>query len=103
MTNGIERITILRQQADGRVEPSVVYKTKKATKGKSGKRADSLPCFEGFAHEAARAASTTANSYLSLHEQSNRKKQDGWLRDLPDNLWTAASRGKRKFRIWNIS
>lgn len=102
MRTGIKRIVVLRR-APGASQPQaqVVYQRRKRS-GKRRSQSESLRWLENFTHEAARATSTGANTYLRRHERSNRKKRDGWIRDLPDNLWVAASEGKRRFRMWNI-
>lgn len=97
MAKGVERVIVLRQREGGRVEPHLVYK---ATKRKRKQQSSSLRWLEGATHDAADMASTGANTYLILHKRSNRQKPDGWLRDLPDNLWTAAMEGKRRLRFW---
>jgi hypothetical protein len=56
---------------------------------------------EQMVHQAADAAATTATVYLCRHERSNRRKRDGWLRDLPNNVYTATFRGQRCFLDWN--
>ena len=101
MVNGIVRITVLQQQGDGGVKPSVVYKGRKGPKSKNRNQTRGMTSFEGFVNEAVIAASTAANTYMSRHEQSNRNRQDGWLRDLPSNLWTAVSQAQRGCRFWN--
>jgi len=52
---------------------------------------------EQLTQEAVRAASTGADAYLAEHARSNRRDRDGWLRDLPMNMWTATMAGKRRF------
>lgn len=44
----------------------------------------------------ARAMMAGSQSYLDRHESSNRKKRDGWLRDLSKNARRAMRRGAKK-------
>jgi hypothetical protein len=37
-----------------------------------------------------------ANVYLERHDESNRKKADGWIFDLPYNVYRATRRGLKK-------
>lgn len=39
---------------------------------------------------------TAANVYLERHDKSNRNKSDGWLFDLPYNVYRATRRGIKK-------
>ena len=97
---GVERITILREQpGKGEPRPEIVFKAKRARRKQ---QSASLSWLESLVNETARATSTGVNTYVVRHSRSNRRKRDGWLRDLPDNLWVATSRGMRRFRIWNI-
>jgi hypothetical protein len=97
---GVKRVTILRKQP-GEEQPrsEVVFRAKKSSRKR---QSASLSWLESFVNEAARATSTGVNTYVERHSRSNRKRRDGWLRDLPDNLWVATSKGKRRFRIWDI-
>lgn len=41
---------------------------------------------------------TAVKNYLSRHDESNRNKKDGWLRELSYNVYQATRRGTRKLR-----
>jgi hypothetical protein len=102
MKRGVERIVVLRRDpGDGSPRAQVVYERRKR-KGGRRRQSGGLRWLENFTHEAARATSTGADTYVRRHERSNRRKRDGWLRDLPDNVYVAASKGKRRFRVWNV-
>ena len=76
----------------------LIVRVRRARKGRKNRRGGLL---EQVVHQAADAAATTATVYLCRHERSNRRKRDGWLRDLPDNVYTATIRGQRRFLDWN--
>jgi hypothetical protein len=40
----------------------------------------------------------SADDYVRRHDASSREKEDGWIRDLPYNVYRAARRGARKLR-----
>lgn len=101
-SRGVRRITVLRGgTGEEPPRPQVIVKGGKGRGSRGRKRQSSgLGWLESFTHETARAASAGVNTYLKRHERSNRRKRDGWFRDLPDNAWTAYSESKRQFRFW---
>jgi len=96
MTN-VERITVLRRrEGSDRLEPQILYWAPPSSRRDDWEYRGWL---EDATYTAAAAAETSARSYTRNHARSNRRGPDGWLYDLPDNLWTAWLDGKR--RIWN--
>ena len=39
-------------------------------------------------------------SYLGRHDNSNTKRRDGWMRDLPVNVIKAGNKGRRRIKIF---
>jgi hypothetical protein len=48
------------------------------------------------------AQQKTADRYLSRHKKSNRKKKDGWLRDLTVNTVRAQNRGAKALKLRRV-
>ena len=54
--------------------------------GETKKQSRALKPVEKRVRKALRAQLRSLNVYLSLHDRSNRKRKNGWLRDLASNL-----------------
>ena len=79
----VERITILKKDPQtGRLRPSAVYRNDRGKK-RNSKR---LRPFEKFVRRIGRAQARAASVYNERHDRSNRKKKNGWLRDLVGNM-----------------
>ncbi len=48
------------------------------------------------------AGEAAMSRYLREHRRSRRKKGDGYLRDLPDNVFKAVRRGNKKLKLRRI-
>ena len=89
------RVTVLERDANtGRMTPVVVFRNKK--KRKSTRE---MKPIERIVRRIVDSQGSTANSYLSRHNTSNRKKRDGWIRDLNLNLARASRKGAKRLRI----
>jgi hypothetical protein len=99
MNRDIERITLL-VRAPGQSEPSprVLYRGKKRRRRN---QTGGQGWLESFTRNTIRATSAGMNNYLDRHERSNKRNRDGWLYDLPGNLWAATCEAKQKFQTWN--
>ena len=65
-------------------------------RSKRKKQSEILRPFERLARSLVRARITGAESYLALHNKSNRKKKNGWARNLLRNAIRAKRKGLRK-------
>jgi Family of unknown function (DUF6312) len=54
---------------------------------------------EKLARRMARANIKTSDTYLSRHNRSNRKKRNGWLRDLSYNLMRSNRKGQKSLKL----
>lgn len=54
--------------------------------GETKKQSRALKPVEKRVRKALRAQLRSLNVYLSLHDRSNRKRKNGWLRDLTSNM-----------------
>ena len=53
---------------------------------KAKKQSKALRPLERFIRKLVRRRLETAQNYLSRHQRSNRRRKDGWLKDLPKNV-----------------
>ena len=70
----------------------------KMVRQKRKRRKGSMPVrpVERLVRRLGKGQKAMVDSYLDRHDRSNRKKQDGWLRDCADNVYKASSKGLRK-------
>src|SRR5687767_4635374 len=95
----VREVRSIEQHADGDKASIILFRRR----GKKRKKSSwGLKAVEEAAHQAAKGQTTFANSYLSRHERSNEKKRDGWLIDLPTNVFKAARRGRKQARIERV-
>ena len=69
-------------------------KSKKKKKGTTG-----LRLIEKLFRRNARASATLTTDYLDRHKRSSRKRRDGWLRDLPLNLFRARRKATKRLKL----
>src|SRR5687767_14135193 len=91
----VRRITILAQDDAGTTTPVTLYKREKDRK----KRTRVFRPFETAVRRWAQASEASADDYLERHERSNRKKRDGWLRDLNVNALKATRKGAKQLKV----
>lgn len=100
LPKSIKRITILKaDSAEGHGGDRVVVKRKKKKKKQSK---GLVKIWERIARRSASANKSTADAYLSRHRRSNRKRRDGWLRDVGYNWFRARRKGNKKFKLSKI-
>lgn len=95
VSKSVRRITVLRPDASGQMEAVTLYRD--GGSKKKGTRAFKL--VERAARRVATAQSKAAGDYLSRHEKSNRKKKDGWVRDLAVNSMKASRKGTKALKL----
>jgi hypothetical protein len=74
----------------------MVYSLKKKRK----KQSKGLRFLEKLVRRRAQASQAFSNEYAERHRRSNRKKRDGWLRDLGVNVFKANDKAAKKLRRW---
>ena len=85
----VKRITVVQKDASGAPLPVVAFRERR----KGSRR---LRPLEKVVRRMNVAQGTAAGVYLEAHERSNRKKRDGWFKDLRKNLARAGRRGMKK-------
>jgi hypothetical protein len=91
----VRRVTVLERDGSGGLSAVTLYRKKKAKK--KGTRL--LRPLARSVRRSWNAQRALADTYLSRHDKSNRKKKDGWVRDLGLNLTRANRKGVRKLRL----
>ncbi|MGO9432636.1 DUF6312 domain-containing protein [Rhodoblastus sp.] len=86
----IRKVSIVKPGGSGVV---VIHRGKRSRKKKQSWE---LRPFERVSRRFADANLASAKSYAKQHRKSNRKKRDGWLRDMPDNMMRAGSKGLKE-------
>ncbi|MDI1475032.1 hypothetical protein [Polyangium sp. y55x31] len=100
---GIKRIVIPQAaQAAGATGTARVSTGPIVIKGKKSKRrklSRSSRLFEKITRRSALANRAVLDQYLDRHKRSNRKKKNGWLKDLSKNMFTAGRKGRKRFKL----
>jgi len=86
----IKRISLIKTDGSGAI---VLHKGKKGKKKKGWRE---LKPMERAMRHMADANLASAKSLSQSHRKSNRKKKNGWLRDMPKNFMKANRRGFKK-------
>lgn len=92
---GVQKVTRIQRGDGGRRTATTIYKKKRGKK----KGSPGISTAEKMVHGASESLRSFADSYTDRHDESNRKKQDGWFRDFPYNVYRAGGRAAKKFRF----
>lgn len=87
----VRRVIVLSD--DG---PVTLHKGKKKKRKKQSRW---LKPFEKAERRLLKGTSRGLETYRVRRERSNRKKKNGWLRDMPKNLRKAAKKAEKKIKI----
>lgn len=90
----IKSAVMVEVGTDGSATRTVLYEQRRKRRG--SKR---LRPFEKALRRMAEAQSTASNSYLDRHERSNRKKKNGWAKDLTKNISKSSRKGLKKLKL----
>lgn len=97
---GIKRIIIPASlQPGGGTGEAITIKAKGKKRRKQSK---ALKFQEKIARRTMRSGASIFDGYLKRHKRSNRKKKDGWMKDLNKNLFNSARKGRKKFKLSTI-
>ena len=95
-----KRVTVLSRSADGTLSVKSEIAPKGARKKKKGTKAFGL--VERIVRTGADVGVAAGESYLARHKKSNRKKQDGWIKDAPVNVVRSGMKGLKKVKLTNF-
>ena len=85
----VKRVVVLQKDWTGAARPVVIFRDRR-------KGARNLRPFEKAIRRLNVAQGTAAGVYLERHERSNRKKRNGWFKDLRKNGARAGRKGGKK-------
>jgi hypothetical protein len=92
----IRRVTLVRIEPSGAVNTTQLY----TQRGRKRRQSAALRPMERLTRRMARALADGAQLYVNLHDQSNRKKRNGWSRDILRNtartrrrMWRTLTKG----------
>ena len=94
LSKSVKRITVLQRDANGNSSPVVVFKRKRNKKNGS----KLLSPVERVVRSFAETGDAATGTYLRRHKKSNRKRKDGWVRDVPGNFVKAGRKGIQEIR-----
>jgi hypothetical protein len=95
LNRAVKRLTILKKD-DATGKFAAVAEFRQGRKRK--KRSRGLRLIEKVVRRLSRAQATAASAYSERHERSNRKKKDGWLKNLIPNVVKAQRKGIKILR-----
>ena len=86
MAEILKGATVLRSEEDFGGEPDVLLGSTSGKKKKKKKKQNAmLKPFEKMVFDQAKRFDKATKEYRDRHEKSNKKKKNGWIRDLPNN------------------
>jgi hypothetical protein len=84
----------MQRDMSGAWAPVVIFK-----KGRKKKKSTAMfKPVEQMTRSIAEAADSATSTYLARHKQSNRKRKDGWIRDIPMNVLRASNKAAKEIR-----
>jgi hypothetical protein len=92
---GIKRIIIPASAQPGGGSETIEIKAQSKRK----KQSKGFKFFEKLTRRSMRASGSIYDEYMKRHDRSNRKKKDGWLKDLNKNTLTAIRKGRKRFKL----
>lgn len=95
LSKQVKRITVFERDAAGSLRPVVVFNRRRGKK----KQAKALKPIERLVRTMSDGNDSFARTYARRHRKSNRKRRNGWLRDLPLNMSRAASKGLKEYDL----
>ncbi|NEQ72509.1 MAG: hypothetical protein F6K23_05130 [Okeania sp. SIO2C9] len=89
----VKSVTVLQSDDDFGGSPETLYgKSPSSKKKKKKKQSRSLKPYEKMVFSMAKKYDKASKEYRDRHEKSNKKKKNGWIKDLPKNYSKAMSK-----------
>ena len=95
---GVKKVMVVETGDDGRRTVTTVYEKSRPKKNMT----PSMKGVESVVTGASSGLRTFAEDYMERHQESNRRKSDGWVRDFPYNVYCAVNKAAEKLRIYPI-
>ena len=94
---GIKRIIIpASAQPNGGTGERIQLKAKSKKRKKQSK---GFKLLEKVTRRSGRSGGSVFDQYLKRHKRSNRKKKNGWIKDLSKNSFNAMRKGRKEFKL----
>ena len=92
--DSLKQITVLRSDESFGGDPDMIYGSGggKKKKRKKKKQAAALKPLEKATFKLAKRYDDATKTYKERHSKSNKKKKNGWLKDLPKNYSKSMSK-----------
>jgi len=92
LSKAVKKITVFNRDATGSLVPVVVFDRRRKRK----KQTAGLKQIERLVRGVGDGFDRYASTYMKRHRRSNRKRKDGWLRDVVQNVAKAGDKGRKK-------
>ena len=99
LPKSVRQIVLLKPDASGVIVPITLFDRRPTDTTKKKKGSRLWRPMERAARYMADATATTAGVYADRHRESNRKRKDGWLRDVSRNAIKASEQGAKRVKI----
>jgi hypothetical protein len=96
LSRSIKKAIRLDRDAVGGYKPIVLYES---PEGKKKKGTPGIRVLDKTVRRSIKAQQAFLDRYMSLHEQSNTKKRDGWVIDLAPNVMYAGRTFVKRLKI----
>jgi hypothetical protein len=98
LTRSVRRITVFDRDSSGSLRPVVLFDRRRKKK----KQSKGLKPVERMVRTVADANDAFASTYARRHRRSNRKRRDGWVRDIAVNVARAGNKGLKEYEVSRI-
>ena len=98
LTRSVRRITVFDRDSTGSIRPVVLFDRRRKKK----KQSKALRPVERIFRTIADINDAVTSTYARRHRRSNRKRRDGWLRDLAVNIARAANKGSKEYEVSRV-
>lgn len=95
-SKGVRRIILLERNDSGDLIAQTLWQSKEKKKKKRKKGTRGLREIERAVRSAGKAQQMFNDTLMKQHRRSNRKRKDGWLRDIGTNVYKASRKGWKK-------
>ncbi|MBW4478280.1 MAG: hypothetical protein KME54_15815 [Tolypothrix brevis GSE-NOS-MK-07-07A] len=100
---GLKRAVVLRSEDSLGGYPETIYGKRGKRKKKKKKQSKLLSPWEKSVRSMAKKQVKATKTYLDRHETSNKKKKNGWLRDLNKNVSKSLSKLGGAYSIYKLN
>jgi hypothetical protein len=91
----VRRVTVIEKDTSGATTATVVFQGR----NRKRKQTRTFRPLEQMVRRIADAQAEGADTYVRRHNRSNRKKRDGWIRDVTLNLARSSRKGAKRLKV----